>query len=215
MYPEATVFVVDDDEAVRRAIAKLFKSVDLRAELFESAEDFPSRFQPDLLGCLVLDIRMPGIGGLALQEKLAACKSALPIIFVTGHGDVTTAVRAMKAHAFDFIEKPFVDQDLLDKVRDAIDFHIRHRRKEKRRNEIALRINALTPREREIMEMIVDGKSNKVIAAELRISEKTVQTHRTRIMDKMQARSVGSLAKMILQDGPQERRAVQVTRNIK
>jgi two-component system response regulator FixJ len=205
MNPEATVFVVDDDEAVRRAIAKLFKSVGLRAETFESAEDFLRSFQSEMLGCLVLDIRMPGMGGLALQEELAARKSALPIIFVTGHGDVATAVRAMKAHAFDFIEKPFTDQDLLDKVRNAIDFHIRHQKEAQRRNEIAARINALTPREREIMEMIVDGKLNKVIASELGISEKTVQTHRTRIMEKMQTRSVGSLAKMVLKDGPKER----------
>jgi FixJ family two-component response regulator len=147
---------------------------------------------------------MPGIGGLALQEVLAARKIALPIIFITGHADVATAVRAMKARAFDFIEKPFTDQDLLDKVKDAVEFHIRHRREEARRNEIAVRIYSLTPREREIMEMIVDGKLNKVIAAELGISEKTVQTHRTRVMEKMQTRSVASLAKMVLKEGPQE-----------
>lgn len=204
MEAEATVFVVDDDEAVRRAIAKLFRSVDLRAESFNSAEDFLDSFDPRRVGCLVLDIRMPGIGGLALQEELAARRSTLPIIFVTGHGDVRTTVRAMKAHAFDFIEKPFSDQDLLDKVHAAIDVHVRHQREEGRRTEIAARIDSLTPREREIMDMIVDGKLSKVIAAELGISEKTVQTHRTRVMDKMGAHSVGSLAKMVLKEGPQE-----------
>jgi FixJ family two-component response regulator len=204
MSSEATVFVVDDDEAIRRAVLRLFKSVDLRAEAFDSAEDFLRRYDSDRVGCLVLDIRMPGIGGLALQEVLAARKIALPIIFITGHADVATAVRAMKARAFDFIEKPFTDQDLLDKVKDAVEFHIRHRREEARRNEIAVRIYSLTPREREIMEMIVDGKLNKVIAAELGISEKTVQTHRTRVMEKMQTRSVASLAKMVLKEGPQE-----------
>ena len=203
MNSEATVFVVDDDEAVRGAIARLLKSVDLRAETFVSAEDFLSRVQPEMVGCLVLDMRMPGIGGLALQEELAARKNSLPIIFITGHGDVPTAVRAMKASAFDFLEKPFVDQELLDKIRDAINLHIGRRREEKRRNEIAVRVRSLTPREREVMEMIVDGKSNKVVAADLGISEKTVQTHRTRIMDKMQTRSVATLAKMVLKEGPQ------------
>jgi len=193
---EATVFVVDDDEAVRRAVDLLLESVGLKAQTYASAEDFLERYDPSWPGCLVLDIRMPGTSGLALQEILAAKGVNIPIIFITGHGDVSTAVRALKAHAFDFIEKPFNDQDLLDRIHEAIERDARNRQERASSAEVAERVAMLTRRERQIMTMMVDGKSSKVMASELQISEKTVQTHRARVMGKMGAESVAELVKM-------------------
>ena len=198
MSTEPTVFVVDDDEAVRKAMDLLLESVGLKGEAYPSAEDFLSAYDPGRPGCLVLDVRMPGTSGLALQEMLATQGIDIPIIFITGHGDVPTSVRAMKAHAFDFIEKPFNDQDLLDRIHEAIQWDADARQKRERTAEIAARIGSLTAREREIMRMIVDGKSSKVMAAELNISEKTVQTHRARVMEKMHAKSVPALVRMAL-----------------
>lgn len=196
MNTEATVFVVDDDEAVRRAVDLLLESVGLKAQTFVSAEDFLERHDPSRPGCLVLDVRMPGTSGLGLQEILAAKGVDIPIIFITGHGDVSTAVRAMKAHAFDFLEKPFNDQDLLDRIHEAIERDARNRQVRASSAEVAERVATLTRRERQIMAMMVDGKSNKIMASELQISEKTVQTHRARVMDKMRAESVADLVKM-------------------
>jgi len=193
---EATVFVVDDDEAVRRAVDLLLESVGLRAQTYASAEEFLERYDTSWPGCLVLDVRMPGTSGLALQEILVAKGVDIPVIFITGHGDVSTAVRAMKAHAFDFIEKPFNDQDLLDRIHEAIERDVRNRQERAGSAEVAERIAMLTPRERQIMTMMVDGKPNKIMASELQISEKTVQTHRTRVMVKMRAESVADLVKM-------------------
>ena len=196
MSTEATVFVVDDDEAVRKAVELLLESVGLRSRTYASAESFLEDYHPDRAGCLVLDVRMPGTSGLALQERLVAQGIDIPIIFITGHGDVSTAVRAMKARAFDFIEKPFNDQDLLDRIHEAILQDARRRGERSSSAEIARRVATLTPREREIMAMIVEGKSGKVIASALRISEKTVQTHRTRVMEKMRAESVAELVRL-------------------
>lgn len=196
MSTEATVFVVDDDEAVRRAVDLLLESVGLRAQTYASAEEFLERYDTSWPGCLVLDVRMPGTSGLALQEILVAKGVDIPVIFITGHGDVSTAVRAMKAHAFDFIEKPFNDQDLLDRIHEAIERDVRNRQERAGSAEVAERIAMLTPRERQIMTMMVDGKPNKIMASELQISEKTVQTHRTRVMVKMRAESVADLVKM-------------------
>ncbi len=195
---EPTVFVVDDDEAVRKAMQLLLESVGLNGQAYPSAEDFLGAYDSDRPGCLVLDVRMPGTSGLALQERLAAQGIDIPIIFITGHGDVPTSVRAMKAHAFDFIEKPFNDQDLLDRIHEAIEWDANTRQKRAKTAKIAALIDSLTTREREVMGMIVDGKASKVMAAELKISEKTVQTHRARVMEKMHAKSVADLVRMVL-----------------
>ncbi len=201
MSTEATVFVVDDDDAVRQALELLLESVGLAAQTYASAEDFLQGYDTGRPGCLVLDVRMPGTSGLALQELLAAKGVDIPIIFITGHGDVSTAVRAMKAHAFDFIEKPFNDQDLLDRIHEAILQDARRRQESARIMEIAERVATLTRREREIMAMIVEGKTGKIMASALKISEKTVQTHRARVMEKMRAQSVAELVKMAARVG--------------
>ncbi len=196
MSTEATVFVVDDDEAVRQALELLLESVGLTAQTYASAEDFLQAYDAARPGCLVLDVRMPGTSGLALQEQLAGRGVDIPIIFITGHGDVSTAVRAMKAQAFDFIEKPFNDQDLLDRIHEAILKDAGKRQESEHSTEIADRVATLTRREHEIMAMIIEGKTGKVMASTLKISEKTVQTHRARVMKKMRAQSVAELVKM-------------------
>lgn len=195
---EPTVFVVDDDAAVRRALALLLESVGLKSQSFASAEEFLRDYDPSCPGCLVLDVRMPGVSGLALQERLIAQGVATPIIFITGHGEVSAAVRAMKAHAFDFVEKPFNDQDLLDKIYGALERDAQIRSEGAKTAEVAVRIASLTPRERKIMTMMVAGKPSRVIATELRISEKTVQTHRARVMEKMQTKSLATLTRLVL-----------------
>lgn len=179
----------------------LLKSVGLNSKIYASAEDFLKHYDPSRPGCLVLDLRMPGTSGLALQETLAARQVQIPIIFITAHGDVSSSVRAMKAQAFDFIEKPFNDQDLLDRIHDAISWEGRRRLEGEKIAAIEARIVTLTPREREIMKKIVDGKPSKLIASELNISEKTVHTHRARIMHKMRAESVAALVRMDLSVG--------------
>ncbi len=201
MGTEPTVFIVDDDEAIRRAVGMLLQSVGLKAESYASAEGFLHDYDPSKPGCLVLDVRMPVVSGLALQETLIAQGVDIPIIFLTGHGDVPTSVRAMKAHAMDFIQKPINDQDLLDKIYEAIEQDAETRRQKANTADITTHIASLTPREQEIMRMIVDGKPSKVIAIELNISEKTVQTHRTRIMKKVGAKSLAALIKMVLKVG--------------
>jgi two-component system response regulator FixJ len=195
---EPTVFVVDDDEAVRQAMVLLLDSVGLKVETYASAEGFLEGYQASRPGCLVLDVRMPGTSGLVLQEMLAARGIDIPIIFITGHGDVPTSVRAMKAHALDYLEKPFNDQDLLDRINEAIERDATTRGDRAETAEIAARIGSLTRREREIMQLLVDGKSSKAMAMELNISEKTVQVHRARVMEKMQATSVAALVRMAL-----------------
>ena len=195
---EPTVFVVDDDEAVRKAMDLLLESVGLNGQAYPSAEDFLKAYDPSRPGCLVLDVRMPGTSGLALQEKLTAKGIDIPIIFITGHGDVPTSVRAMKAHAFDFIEKPFNDQDLLDRIHEAIEWDAKNRQEQAKTTEFVQLMRSLTTREREVMGMIVEGKASKVMAAELKISEKTVQTHRARVMEKMHAKSVADLVRMVI-----------------
>jgi two-component system response regulator FixJ len=199
---EPTVFVVDDDEAVRKAMVLLLDSVGLKVEAYASAEAFLEGHETSRPGCLVLDVRMPGTSGLALQEMLAARGSDIPIIFITGHGDVPTSVQAMKAHAFDFLEKPFNDQDLLDRIHEAIARDTRTRGERAQAAGVAARIGSLTRREREVMQLLVDGKSNKVMAIELNISEKTVQAHRAKVMEKMQVKSVAALVRMVFKGEP-------------
>jgi RNA polymerase sigma factor (sigma-70 family) len=191
------VFVVDDDPSVRRAIKRLIGSVGLQVELFGSAQEFLHSERPDGPNCLVLDIRLPGISGLEFQRELAEANIHLPIIFITGHGDVPMTVRAMKAGAIEFLTKPFRDQDLLDAVQVALE---RDRTRRQREGEIATlreRFESLSAREREVVAMVVSGMLNKQIAAEIGITENTVKVHRSRAMEKMQAQSLADLVKMV------------------
>ncbi len=192
----ATVFVVDDDPAIRFAMQALMESINLKHEIFASGDEFLERVEDHRAGCLVLDIRMPGLGGLELQEELIRRGSALPIIFITGHGDVPMAVDAMQKGAVDFIQKPFRDQDLLDRVREALITDEQQRKKQQEHAEVAERLARLTNREREVFDLVVTGKPNKVIAYELGVSQRTVEIHRARVMEKMQARSLADLVKM-------------------
>ena len=196
--PEATVFVVDDDDAVRESLAFLLKSVGLKVESFPSAQDFLKSYNPARAGCLVLDIRMPGMSGLELQEKLKQMESMLPIIFITGHGDVPMAVKAIKAGAADFVQKPFRDQELIDRIREVLEEDASARVEKLQKAEILKRIDSLTEREREVMEQVVDGKANKVVAIDLNISQRTVEIHRANVMDKMKARSLAQLVRLVM-----------------
>lgn len=191
-----TVFIVDDDPSIRIAMQALLESVNLGHEVFASADEFLQREDQYRAGCLVLDIRMPGLGGLELQEELIKRGSTLPIIFITGHGDVPMAVDAMQKGAVDFIQKPFRDQELLDRVREAL-YTDRERRAEREKlAEVETRLQRLTNREREVFDLVVTGKPNKVIAYELDVSQRTVEIHRARVMEKMEARSLADLVRM-------------------
>lgn len=193
-----TVFIVDDDEGVRTSLTILLESTGLRAEAYPSAPDFLARYQADQPGCLVLDVRMPGMDGMALQRELAARQALIPVIFVTGHGDVPLAVEAMKNGAFDFLQKPFRHEDLLERVRRGLAADAEARADAARRDDVQRRYATLTPREREVMAMIVDGRANKVIAIDLALSERTVEIHRSRVMEKMGTRSVAHLVRLAL-----------------
>jgi two-component system response regulator FixJ len=193
---QPTVFIVDDDPAIRFAMQALMDSVNIEHEIFASGDEFLEKTDDRRAGCLVLDIRMPGLGGLELQEELIKRGSTLPIIFITGHGDVPMAVDAMQKGAVDFIQKPFRDQDLLDRIREAIKTDQERREEQQRHAEVAERLDRLTNREREVFDLVVTGKPNKVIAYELGVSQRTVEIHRARVMEKMQARSLADLVKM-------------------
>ena len=195
---EPIVFVVDDDQAMRNSLKWLIESVGMQVETYASASEFIDSYYPGRAGCLLLDVRMPGMSGLELQAYLSRQEIRIPIVIITGHGDVSMAVRAMKAGAVDFIEKPFNDQALLDSIRNALDFDEQQRSLQAQRAEIAARLAQLTPREHEVMEMVTEGRSNKEIAAELGVSAKTVEAHRARVMDKMQADSLAELVRMAL-----------------
>jgi FixJ family two-component response regulator len=194
---DAIVYVVDDDPSVCRALGRLFRTVGIAAETFPSAKaflDHPVALQPM---CLVLDIRLPGPSGLDLQDALAQAGRDVPIVFITGHGDVPTSVRAMKGGAVDFLQKPFNDQDLLDCVQRAL-AHSRAQLGERmERAELQSRLETLTPREREVMLQVITGKLNKQIAGDLAIAEKTIKVHRGRVMQKMHAGSVADLVRMV------------------
>ncbi len=198
MNPKPTVFVVDDDEAVRDSLGWLVRSVGLEVVTAASAGDFLDRFDRDQHGCVVLDIRMPGMSGLELLTRLQELGSTLPVIIITGHGDVPMAVRALKAGAMEFIEKPFNDQVLLDCIHKAISKDAERRITHQQQREVAQRYQQLTPREREVMAGVVEGLANKVISRRLDISVKTVEAHRARIMEKMQAGSLSHLVRMAL-----------------
>ena len=199
---EPTVFVVDDDDAVRDSLMELVDSVGLNAEEYASAQAFLDSYDGRRPGCLVLDIRMPGMSGLDLQDRLTEKGSALPIIFITGHGDVPMAVRAMQHGAVDFIQKPFRDQELLDRINDALEKGNESFAVQEQQEEFAARVRSLTQREREVMEMIVNGKANKVIAIDLGLSQRTVELHRARVMEKMKARTLADLVRMVTKVNP-------------
>ena len=192
----ATVFVIDDDPSMREALEDLITSVGLEARLFASPREFLESKRPDAPGCLVLDVRLPGMSGLTFQQELAKTGGALPVIFLTGHGDIPMSVRAMKAGAIEFLTKPFHDQELLDAIHAAIERDRRDRREEALVGELQERYGALTGREREIMALVACGRANKQIAAELQVSEMTVKVHRGQIMRKMHARSLPELVRM-------------------
>jgi RNA polymerase sigma factor (sigma-70 family) len=193
---EPTVFIVDDDQAVARSLRWLIESVQLKVETFASAQAFLDGYDAAKPGCLVLDVRMPGMSGIELQERLTAQRIRVPIIFITGHGDVQMAVRAVQAGAFDFIEKPFNDQDLLDRMQRAISFDSERRERDTQRAQLRALFASLTPREREVMDLVVEGMSNKAVANTLGLSAKTVEVHRAKVMEKMNARSVSDLVRM-------------------
>ena len=195
---QPTVFIVDDDPAIRFAMQALMESVNLRHEIFGSGDEFLQHVSDHQPGCLVLDIRMPGLGGLELQQELIDRGNELPIIFITGHGDVPMAVEAMQKGAIDFIQKPFRDQDLLDRIREALKTDKERREQQEQHHQVADRVGRLTNREREVFDLVVTGKPNKVIAYELGVSQRTVEIHRARVMEKMQARSLADLVRMHL-----------------
>jgi len=198
MTPELTVYIVDDDAAIRDALRLLLKSSGMRVETCASAEEFLGACRPPLSGCLLVDVRMPGMSGLELQEALAARGIRLPVIVITGHGDVAMAVRAMKAGAVDFIEKPFDNAALLECLRNALARAANAHQHEMKSAEVAAHLALLTQREREVMQLLIAGKPNKVIAADLAISARTVEVHRARIMEKLKARSLADVVRLAL-----------------
>lgn len=192
------IYVVDDDDGMRRALDTLLSTVGYRTAVFSRPSEFLAKFNADSPGCLVLDIRMPDMSGLEVQQHLNRVGSMLPVIFITGHGDVPMAVQAMKEGAFEFIQKPFRDQDILDRINHAIKQDADNRSTVARHAEVLNKLASLTPRERQVMDLVVDGAANKVIAVDLDLSERTVEIHRAKVMEKMGARSVAHLVKMHL-----------------
>ncbi len=197
MINSATVFIIDDDPAVRDAVGLLLRTSGLQVETFASAADFLNANAVRRPGCIVLDVRMPGMSGLDLQKQLRAQGCCLPIIFMTGHGDVPMAIRAMKAGAFDFIEKPFQGEVLRQRIEEALNLDCRERSRQARRIDAAMRLALLSPREREVLDRVAAGQYNKVIAAELGISLSTVEIHRKRVMEKLQAGSLSDLIRLL------------------
>ncbi len=198
MSEQITVFIVDDDEEVRDSLKLLIESIGLETETYDSAQSYLDSFDGTRAGCLILDVRMKGMSGLSLQEQLNKKPICPPIIIITGHGDVQMAVRAVKAGASEFLEKPFNEQELLDSIHVAIERDAEQRGRASRLAEIQAKVNNLTDREKEVMELIVTGMQNKNIASELHISQSTVEAHRSKVMDKMEARTLSDLMRMII-----------------
>ncbi len=197
--PPPTTFVIDDDEAVRASLRLLLKSVNLPVLTYPSAQAFLPTYDVRQAGCLVLDIRMPGMSGLELQQQLNLQGATIPVIFMTGHGDVPMAVEAMQHGAFDFLQKPFRDQDLIDRVQRALERDALLRSQLRSTDRIRERLDSLTAREREVLDFMVAGKANKVMAADLSLSQRTIEIHRARVMEKMQARSLAQLVRMVME----------------
>jgi two-component system, LuxR family, response regulator FixJ len=193
-----TVFIVDDDSGVRSSIRVLMKSVGLLATPYASAKEFLDAYNPHQPGCLVLDIRMPGMSGLELQEVLNERGAVIPVIFITGHGDIPMAVEAMRLGAFDFLQKPFRDQDLIDRIQKALERDKETREALREHGRIRARIASLTPREKEVLELLTSGKANKMMAQDLGLSQRTVEIHRAHVMEKMGAKSVAQLVRMVM-----------------
>ena len=198
MKQESIVFIVDDDEAVRNSLRLLVKSVGLTATALVSAEEFLASYDPLQPGCLVLDVRMPGMSGLELQQQLNLRGAVIPVIFITGHGDIPMAVEAMQQGACDFLQKPFRDQDLINRIQRALEKDRANRVELGERNRIRERHEMLTPRERQVLALVTSGKANKAMAADLGLSQRTVEIHRARIMEKMGASSLAHLVRMVL-----------------
>jgi len=190
------VFIVDDDASVRKSLERLIKSVGFKVELFASAEEFLERKPYRGPNCLVLDVRMPGLSGIDLQKELARKNISLPIIFITGHGDIPMGVKAMKGGAVDFLPKPFDDKDLLSAIDQAIDKDVQRRKEDAVKAKIQRRVNTLTPREYEVLTWVITGMLNKQIASKLGVGEKTIKVHRGRVMQKMQVLSVAELVRL-------------------
>jgi len=198
-----TVFVVDDDEAVRNSLRFLLKSVGLQTQALASATEFLQIYQPSQAGCLVLDVRMPAMSGLELQQQLNLRGATIPVIFITGHGDIPMAVEAMQHGAFDFLQKPFRDQDLIDRIQRALAKDGKMRASLKQHERIKRRLDSLTPREREVLTLMIKGMPNKVMAAELGVSQRTVEIHRARVMEKSGAGSLAQLVRMVMDVEPE------------
>ena len=194
--PAPVVFVVDDDRSIREATQSLLSSVGLRVETFGTAQEFLGAKRPDAPGCLVLDVRLPGLSGLDLQRELAAAGTPVPIVFITGHGDIPMSVQAMKAGAVEFLTKPFRDQQLLDAIQQGVERDRVERRRRTEAGELRRRYESLTPREREVMALVVAGHLNKQAASELGTSQITVKVHRAQVMHKMAAASLADLVRM-------------------
>ncbi len=195
----ATVFVVDDEEPVRDSIVMLLRSVRLKTRCYADAADFLENHEPEAPGCLVLDVRMPRMSGLELQQELNRRGWTLPVIFITGHGDVPMAVEAMRAGALDFLQKPFKDDDLIRRVQKALEHDARERAQLRERNGLMRLFEELTPREREIARRIAAGEANKVVALELGLSERTVEMHRANLLQKLGIRNLAQLVQFIVQ----------------
>lgn len=196
--PAPTIYVVDDDEGVRNSLRFLLKSVGLASHTLSSANEFLETYKPKQPGCLVLDVRMPGMSGLELQQQLNLRGAIIPVIFVTGHGDVPMAVEAMQHGAFDFLQKPFRDQDLIDRIQRALERDARNRAALAQHERIRASFDSLTPREREVLVLMTRGKPNKVMAAELGVSQRTLEIHRARVMEKTGAGSLAQLVRMAM-----------------
>ncbi len=197
-----TVIVVDDDDAVRNSLRLLLKSAGINAEVEASAQDYLARYAATQGGCLLLDVRMPGMSGLELQQELNVRGATIPVIFITGNGDIPMAVEAMQHGAFDFLQKPFRDQDLLDRVQRALARDTENRARLRHTDRIRERLASLSPREREVLELVTQGKANKMVASDLGVSQRTVEIHRAHVMQKMEASSLAELVRMMMTIAP-------------
>lgn len=196
--PVPTVIVIDDDDAVRSSLKLLLRSVKLPVTAYASAQEFLPKYCVDQPGCLIVDVRMPGMSGLELQQRLNLRGAMIPVIFITGHGDISMAVEAMRHGAFDFLPKPFRDQDLLDRVQKALEKDASNRQEIAQADRSRELFESLTPREREVLELVTSGKPNKVMAADLGVSQRTIEIHRAHVMEKMHANSLAQLVRMVL-----------------